>query len=325
MWRPPPPSIAGLLAHYGLADCRVRLVAELGCTVWRIAAPDGSDLSLRIYAPKCKDITPIATEMAWLRALADAGVHVPRPQPDRDGNYLVSWQAHAAAPSQHAVLLSWLPGRVLYRGLRPVHLRRIGELSARLHNSAQTLASQGVLFGRRPAHTVDVPAWAQGRQLPNGYPLGLQSSVQRMAQRLQQLMDDWPRDAFDWGFIHGDLHLWNLVFHRGEAGAIDFSDSGWGFMAYDLAAVLQFLKHPLTPADAHHRANYPRLRDALLDGYAAVRPLSDGLRAQIEPLIAARMLNTLQWIVDDWPTPNHRTWGPGFLSGLRDALEEEFD
>jgi Ser/Thr protein kinase RdoA (MazF antagonist) len=145
MWRPPPPSIAGLLAHYGLADCRARLVAELGCTVWRIAAPDGCELSLRIYAAECEDITPIATETIWLRALAEAGVHV------------------------------------------------------------------------------------------------------------------------------------------------------------------------------------PRLRDALLDGYAATRPLPDSLRAQIEPLIAARMLNTLQWIVDDWPAPNHRSWGPGFLSGLGVALEETFD
>jgi len=89
--------------------------------------------------------------------------------------------------------------------------------------------------------------------------------------------------------------------------------------------VLQFLKHPLTPADAHHRTAYPRLRDALLEGYAARHDLPDSLVAQIDPLIAAGLLITLQWIVDDWPRLDHRAWGPWFLSRMGPALDEAFD
>ncbi|MBC7955468.1 MAG: phosphotransferase [Cytophagales bacterium] len=326
MWRPALPSIAKLLARHGLSDCRARLVAELDCAVWRIATPAGADLSLRIYAPERQDITAINTEITWLSALADAGVHVPRPLPDLDGRYLMPWQAHAAAASQHAVLLSWLPGRMLYKSLRPVHLRRVGELVAQLHNSSQTLTHGSVKTHPGLAHTADVSAWAQGhRQLPSGYPKGLQASVQRAAQHLQQHLNDWPHDAAHWGFIHGDLHLWNIVFHHGVAGAIDFTDCGWGFMALDLAGVLQFLKHPLTPADAHIRQNYAPLRGALFEGYASQRPLPDSLRAQIEPLIAMRMMQTLQWIVDDWPAPDHRSWGPGFLARLSSTLDEAFE
>ena len=29
---------------------------------------------------------------------------------------------------------------------------------------------------------------------------------------------------------------------------------------------------------------------------------------------------TLEWILDDWPAPDHRAWGPGFLLGIEDAL-----
>lgn len=325
MWRPPPPSIAHVLAHYGLADCHVRLVARLDCTVWRVATADAQDLSLRIYAPEREDTAPIATEVAWLRTLADAGVHVPRPLPTREGLYITSWQAHAGAPSQHAILLGWLRGRMLYKGLLALHLRRVGALAARLHDGAQALAGQAMPISKHSAYASDTPAWALGlAPLPRGYPPQLQRSVQHAVQQLQRLSARWPRDSAHWGLIHGDLHPWNMVFHRGEAGAIDFSDSGQGFMAHDLAGVLQFLKHPLTPCDEHHRVAYPRLRDALLEGYAALRPLPDSLLAQIEPLIASRMLTTLQWIVDDWPRPDHRAWGPGFLSGLGEVLDRAF-
>lgn len=321
-----PASIADLLAQYGLADCRARLVARLDCAVWRIASPDGQDLSLRIYAPEREDATPITTEISWLRTLANAGVYVPRPVPDTHGRFLQSWRAQAEAPAQHAVLLQWLPGRVVYKGLRPVHLQRLGELIAQLHNSSQALVSRGVLASTRLAHTVDLPGWAQGhRLLPVGYPAGLLGRVQAAAQHLQQLMARWPRDATHWGFIHGDLHFWNTVFHQAAAGAIDFTDSGWGFMAQDLAGVLQFVKHPLTPADAHLGANYLQLHDALLAGYASLRPLPQSLREQIEPLVTLRMLHTLQWMVDDWPAPDHRAWGPGFLLKLGNTLGKAFD
>jgi len=326
MWRAPPPSVASVLARYGLADCRARLVATLDCAVWRVATPGGQDLSLRIYSPERADPAPIATELAWLNALADACVPVPRPLTDRAGHLITPWQAHAGAPSQHAVLLSWLPGRMLYKGLRPVHLRRVGELAACLHDTAQALAEAGGPISPRRAYASDAPTWALGPEpfLLGGYPPGLQRSVVRAVQQLQQQMDSWPRDHSHWGLIHGDLHPWNIVFHQSEAGAIDFSDCGLGFMAHDLAGVLQFLKHPLTPADEHHRTAYPSLRDALLEGYASRRSLPDSLCAQIEPLIASRMLTTLQWIVEDWPSADHRAWGPGFLSKLGAVLDEAF-
>jgi Ser/Thr protein kinase RdoA (MazF antagonist) len=316
MWRPPPPSIERLLALHGLRGCLVRQIADLDCTVWRVRS-EQADMALRIYAEDRNDPAPIDTEIAWLRALSQAGLHVPCPVADQRGRYRMSWQAEPDAVPRHAVLLSWLPGRMLYAGLRPVHLRRIGELAAHLHNSIQPLVSS------RQAHTPDLSGWADGqRRLPATYPRGLEAAVQRSAKQLLALQQAWPRDAAHWSFLHGDLHPWNIVFRRGAAGAIDFTDCGWGWTAQDLAGVLRFMKHPLTPRDAHLGSNYPQLRDALLEGYTALRPVPDTLLAQIEPLMAEGMLTTLQWIVDDWPRPDHRAWGPGFLSGLGAALAE---
>ena len=124
----------------------------------------------------------------------------------------------------------------------------------------------------------------------------------------------FPIDESSHGFVHSDLHVWNIVFTGQMAGAIDFSDCGWGHHALDLATTLQYLLHPV--ANNHdHRAQYAQLHDSLLSGYARVRPLPADVSRQIDTFIVARMIATLEWILDDWPPPDHRAWGPGFLSG----------
>jgi hypothetical protein len=76
---------------------------------------------------------------------------------------------------------------------------------------------------------------------------------------------------------------------------------------------LQYLKHPL-PGRPKPAVAYPRLRDALLDGYAEVRTLPAGFARQIDLYIAARTIATIEWIFEDWPTSDHRPWGPAFIA-----------
>jgi Ser/Thr protein kinase RdoA (MazF antagonist) len=147
----------------------------------------------------------------------------------------------------------------------------------------------------------------------------LQRAVAAALERLTAQQRRWPRDGGHVGWIHGDLHPWNLLFAEGRAGAIDFSDSGWGWLAQDLAAVLHFLRQPIA-GWADHRTAFDRLRDALFTGYRSVRVLPDSLCAQTEALHAQRLLGTLLWMADDWASPADRPWGPVLLQQLPDAL-----
>lgn len=119
--------------------------------------------------------------------------------------------------------------------------------------------------------------------------------------------------------MHGDLHQWNLLFARDVAGAIDFSDCGWGQHAMDLAAPLQFLCHWLL--DQHdHRAQAPRLQEALLRGYSEVAALPADIERQVDLYIVERMFMSLDWILEDWPHPGHRPWRAQFLDGCAQAF-----
>lgn len=309
--------VDALLARYGLRAARWRTVATLDCTVLRIVPTQGPELSLRLYPHTKPALAPIETELAWLTDLAAHGVAVPRPISDREGRAVQTWP-----DGRHAVLLTWLRGRFLDRGLRPLHLRQTGRLIAHLHASADRLAVAGQHdTATRAADGPDLAAWARNLRPPSrAWPRRAQAAASRAAQQLIEEIATWPRGPESRGLIHGDLHPWNLVYASGEAGAIDFSDCGWGWRALDFASTLQYLQHPLA-GNHDHRARYPEMRAQLLEGYAEGRPLWPGAERQIDAMLLARWLNSVEWILDDWPRIDLRPFGPGLLRGVVPILE----
>jgi Ser/Thr protein kinase RdoA (MazF antagonist) len=319
-------AVDSMLAAYGLQAANVRLVARLDCDVYRVSlacATEGDgDYSLRIYPESKSDIAPIEAEVAWLAALADEGVHVPRPVGDRQGKVIHPWRSAPGATPRHAVLLRWLRGQMFDRGLTPARLRGVGSMTAQLHRVATPLTQSGAIATPRLAYATDLAQWAREPKTRPGFLSEAQGALAcEAAARLVGELNALPQDAGSFGFVHGDLHLWNILFWRGAAGAIDFSDCGWGHRALDLASTLQYLKFPL--ANNHdHRAQYGHLHAALLDGYASVQALPAKVEQQIDLYLTARLFVTLDWMLDDWPAPDHRAWGPGFLSGSQQALRD---
>jgi len=306
---PPRHAIDALLRSCGLAAERVRPVAQVYCEIHRIGVAGGGDVALRIYPADRSDMRPIAAEVAWLSALAGEGLHVPRPIADADGRVLHAWQPDPAQPPRHAVLLTWLGGRMHDRGLTPERLRRVGVLTARMHRVAARLEAEGAIATDRLAYDCDLLAWS-GAARSSALGAEAAAPARAAARRLREELAQGPA-AGDHGFVHGDLHQWNLLFAGDAAGAIDFSDCGWGHRSFDLAAPLQFLRHWLL--DQHdHRAQAPRLQDALLRGYAGVAPLPPDIERRIDTWIVARMFMSLDWILDDWPGPGYRPWRPQF-------------
>jgi Ser/Thr protein kinase RdoA (MazF antagonist) len=316
-------AIAALLRSCGLTAARVRPVARVYCDIHRITTTGGGDVSLRIYPAERADARPIETEIAWLRALADEGLHVPRPIADASGRFLHRWQPDPAEPPRHAALLTWLDGRMHDRGLTPARLRRVGALMARLHRSSAQLAAEGAITTDRLAYDSDLRAWAgvtRASALGREAGAAARAAASRLAQELARL----PTSDDSHGFVHGDLHQWNLLFARDVAGAIDFTDCGWGHRAMDLAAPLQFLRHWLL--DMHdHRAQAPRLQEALLRGYEDVAPLPPDVEHQVDVYVTARLFMSLDWILDDWPRPDHRSWRTQFVEGCGRAFRTYAD
>ncbi|MEM9952615.1 MAG: phosphotransferase [Chloroflexota bacterium] len=120
------------------------------------------------------------------------------------------------------------------------------------------------------------------------------SIIERVTEKVQIAMDELRQGDNEFGLIHGDLLLKNILFHNDDIHALDFEYCGWGYYLYDLTPLLWQLKP---------QARYPQLEDALWQGYTSIRPLTGQHRNLLETLIAGRQVASMYWVVSNQQNP----------------------
>ncbi|MCB1057469.1 MAG: amino acid adenylation domain-containing protein [Acidobacteria bacterium] len=293
-----------VLAAWDLAGARVEALSEGTDRTYRV------ELGERIFALRLYDADPgeaprygeaeVVSEIAWLRHLESVGVSVPRPVAATDGRETVPW---SASPERMAALFTWLPGKALEGAAGAADYRRLGELLARLHSAGESFAEPPGF--RRPRYDLD-------RLLGSGDPLATELSaglltaaeaevVRRAAAEVRRELAP-EEDAADrggapgWGLVHGDLQVTNYLFHQGRVAALDFADFGHGWWLYDLACSL---------LPVARSASFEEMRDALLRGYRAVRPLP-GAEERLPLFLRARAIFVLRWTLRHRHRPSVR-------------------
>ena len=289
------------LGAYPLNDPQLRLIAHGENTTFRVdaATSDGrrDRFLLRVHRPArhgrhVDSAAAIRSELAWLTALrADTGLPVPEPVRTIDGNLTTAAVSRDLPEPRVCSVLHWVDGRVQSATPRPVHLRRLGSVMARLHNHAsawplppgfvrirwdwQTFFGDTMVYGGINARD----AW-------DLIPGDLRRSFDRVASRMKRVMAQLGGAADTVGLIHADLHLGNALFYRGDVAVIDFDDCGFGYWIYDIAVSLWELRD---------RDDYEQFRAALIDGYTQHRPLPPGCLAHLDDFIAARDVTFGLW------------------------------
>jgi len=184
--------------------------------------------------------------------LADAGLPCPRPAGDATGGL---WRPLCGKP---AALLSCLPGRAI-EVPDGEHCRAVGVALAQLHLAAVDLTDA-------PANPCGADWRRQvGERL---LPMLAYDEAALLADELAfQSRQDWSQ--LPQGVIHADLFRDNVLWQADArlGGLLDFYFAGIDAWLFDLAVVA----NDWCP-DAGQLA-------ALVDGYAGVRPLTDGERS----------------------------------------------
>jgi len=319
------------LASYGLEHARLTLQRYEHNATFRVDGRDGSYL-LRISRPQVHTPDTIASEMAWLSALRrDTDLGVPEPIAARDGSSVVVARDPWVPEPHVCVVLRWLDGRFIDRRLAPAHLRGVGALAGQLQEHAVTWTPpSGFLRPRVDTLTNDAKVDSAARSAETAHRGDHPTPEDRdQALKLVEALvstDDaalfatalevvWAttrtlaEKTGAFGLIHGDLHYENVLFHRGEARAIDFDDCGWGFRLYDLAVTLSELER---------RPRYDELRDALLEAYAHLRPLPDDHEVHLRALFVLRRMQILIWILE---SRGHAAFRDKWQGWARDELD----
>ncbi len=302
------------LDAYDIAVVGMRLLAHLENTTYRVDAADGERYVLRIHRAAGDPFHPVrspaevASEMAWLTALADdIGDVGPVPVLTRTGSLLTVATTEAVDEPRICVLMRWVPGRFLDAGLTPSHLTAIGRLMARLHAQAASFSPPpgfarpelDTISDQAAAHAVDVIGRLRGR-----------AGVEVVAGVLDRVAEAGlalGRSPDRFGLIHGDIHQENYLFERSRPRLIDFDDCGWGHLLSDFAVTLTELEG---------RPDAAELRAGLLAGYGEVLPAPEGLEELLPAFVALRRLKIVLWVVEQRRHPDFADWEEWVDEGL---------
>jgi len=274
------------LAIWGLTGADCEFVAGRENRVYRVRSAQG-DYALRIKRPGYREMDELVAELHWLEAMEEAGLHVPRPLPSRNGRLL------ECVDTFFVDVVSWLPGTPLGKSRQPLSLEdrlgafhAIGSEMAGLHAACDAWKRPP---GFRRCHwdldglLGDTPLWGRFWENPT-----LSEDTRELFLRFRQVARDRVAELspdLDYGLIHADLVRENVLLDGETIKIIDFDDGGFGYRQFDMATVL--LKNMTEP-------DYPDLKAALIEGYLSRRALD---LASLDVFITIRALSYVGWIV----------------------------
>jgi homoserine kinase type II len=235
--------------------------------------------------------------LGLMEHLAARGITCPQPVKNRHGEVL------GRIAGRQAAIITFLDGMWIRRP-SAAHCAALGTALAELHLA-------GLDFPGTRANALSVGGWRGLYEHCRARVGEVHGDLQRvLADELVQLEQVWPRDLPQ-GVIHADLFPDN-VFFLGDtlSGLIDFYFACTDALAYDVAICLNAW---CFETDQSYNVTKGR---ALLQAYAAVRPLKTAEREAL-PLLArgAALRFLLTRLVDWFDVP------PGALVRPKDPLE----
>lgn len=289
---------AAALARWDLAPVRIEPVKVRENAVFRVELADGRLVALRVHRHGYHSNAALDAEFAWMRALAAAGVAVPRVLPSRRGRDYECLATPELPEVRQVDVFEWISGRplgsveaCLAGEAKDVaaQFRAIGALMARMHAQA---CAWGLPAGfarhswDREGLVGEQPLWGRFWDLA-ALSAGQRRQMLEVRDALRRGLDAFGRSRECYGLIHADLVPENILLDGDSLRVIDFDDAGFGWHLFDIATSLYFLTGV---------GEYEAARRALLEGYRSVRMLPGEHEAALPLFLAARSTTYLGWV-----------------------------
>ncbi|HEX7062945.1 MAG TPA: phosphotransferase [Woeseiaceae bacterium] len=296
------------LGRWDLGDAKLALFAHRENAVFKVDTGDAS-YALRVHRPGYHDDAALASELAWMRALAQAGVEVPAIVPAADGELFVKVRADGIAAPVQVDLIEWIDGEPLAVGARHGKAAeagwvrdqwgRLGALAAALHeHSAGWQPPAGFVRHAWDEHGLagPDPLWGRFWELP-ALDAGQRALLLEARDRLFRELAALPKSRDAYGLIHADLLPENVLVCGERLRVIDFDDCGYGWHLFEIVTALYAVEGEPWYAEAC---------DAFIEGYRTRRPLDDAALARLPLFFLARVLTDVGWMHTRAETENAR-------------------
>jgi len=286
--------VVGLLSGYAFsAKTTVSMLSESENKIFLINDPARSENYVaRVNSGRLVYHTQemIDSEMAWLQAIrSDTDVTVPAVLSDNNGTIVHQLHLPLSDTTRFMAVYSFLPGVEPPEGHLDSGFRQLGEVTAQLNLHTRSWEiPEG--FQR--------PTWTAEAILDDTYGWGhwkdgvcVDSDVLSLLIRAETTIlhraEQFPRDRSNFGLIHADLRLANVLVDGDNTAIIDFDDCGFGWYIYELAAALSFLEE---------RPDIQNLIKSWHAGYRKLSEISSDLIEEIPTFLLLRRLKLLGWV-----------------------------
>ncbi len=300
------PQVNAVLSHWNLpSDATARLINVSENHTYMVDCQTQRWV-LRVHRDGNHSVQAIRSEIAWTEALQqDGALLTPRVIPGIDGHKVQKVWLDGIG-SRFLVLFEFVPGSSPNETCDlTAPFEQLGGITARAHLHSIGWSRPGgftrmswnteTMFGRDGL-------WGDWRDAPNVTPdiLGV---LERVEERVKCGLTALGRGAEDYGLIHADMRLANLLTIGDTIQVIDFDDAGMGWFLYDFAAAVSFMEDD---------PRLPDWKEAWLRGYRTIRPLPDRAEQDIDTLIMLRRLALLAWIGSRIESPEPQALAPDF-------------
>ncbi|KAB0680754.1 phosphotransferase enzyme family protein [Aureimonas leprariae] len=308
-------AIAGALGEWGLPPAtRLDLITESENATFLATGSDGRRRVVRLHRAAYNDAAAIRSEHAWIEALRQDGiVRTPAVLARFDGATV--GEARIGEGIRHVAVFEFADGAEppVDRDL-PRWFERLGAITARLHTHSRTW-TRPAGFTRRVwdferslgsrAHWGD---WRAAR----GLDASGQAVLARAVAAIERALAAYGASPEQFGLIHADLRLANLLAAGDELSVIDFDDCGFGWFMADFAAAISFIEHePVVPD----------LQAAWVEGYRSVAPLRRDDAAMLPVFVLLRRILLTAWAASRRDGETASRYGEWYTAGTVELAE----
>lgn len=294
------PLVLKAARHWGFDPAHVHLVAERENRVFKVER-DGTPYALRMHRRGYSDADQLWSEMCLCQYLADH-IAVPRPLMTENDQLFVQ------IDGIFFTALDWIEGKTLAAHDKPC-FQSLGRTMAAFHSAVDDWDAPDTFAPRQwtpEAFLGERPIWGRFWEHPD-----LSHTQKMVLERARRIAKDALSACppSDYGVIHADANLDNVMAGEGGLVLIDFDDFGYGYRLFDLAVVLQKQMFDKKAGD---------VTQALLQGYREKREIDT---ASLGTFILIRTLSFVGWIMSRTALPDAPEKSRRFIENALEVAE----
>lgn len=310
---------ARAVERYDFPGDIVRLLTFSENYTYLIENPEtgNKDGVLRISRPGYHTQSQLESEMLWLRQINDyTPLLVANPLPAKDGSWIQSL-SNKAGETFFCIVCEYLVGETPDEedelSLVP-QFEKLGETTAYLHRQTEIWNKSSKLD--RIVWDYDTmigskPEWGRWEDF-NGFSVNQQDELRQCCGVIRRRLKRYGKTPKNFGLIHADLRLSNLIVEGDQVKVIDFDDCGFGWHLHDLASAVSFIETKPFVSD---------LVNAWLRGYRSVLPFTDTDFEEIDTFIMLRRLQLTAWLASHASSDPVRELSRGWVEGTMELAK----